>query len=538
MNTGVGTLKKILILALGGEGGGTLTEWVIEAGLASAWPIQATSIPGVAQRTGATSYYIECLPQVLPAGAKAPPMCLAPLAGDLDLLISSELLETARALERGLSDRRRTTVVSSTARALTIDERTSMSEGRLDRASLEATLKACSAQLSLFDMTALAKQEGTIVSAVMFGALVGAGVLPFERKICESVIAGDGATNTRTQASLRGFAAGYAAVSEPLNQTKVVRDLGQKAALESVEQVIALGMARMRDFQDDAYAQRYRSIVQGIASGDAHPYVVSIEAARHLALWMAYEDVIRVADLKSRRSRFEQIRTDYMAKPKEPVIVRDFLKPGVDEIAAILPGSFAQTLLAWAKRRNRQSFGAGVQLSTSSVSGLLAMRLLANLRFLRRRSSRFLTEQTLIARWESALLQALKFEGTLRSGSTRSLSTAIAAMPRLIKGYSDTFARGHGNFVRILDHVLEPGLAELGMAEAGLHAESVAGPLQAKAQQLADKLADRLADRLAVAQKVALANPDGSELYRALGLESPPVKEQVIKFARPISRTR
>jgi indolepyruvate ferredoxin oxidoreductase, beta subunit len=58
-------VKKILILALGGEGGGTLTEWIVEAGLACKWPIQATSIPGVAQRTGATSYYIECMPEVL-----------------------------------------------------------------------------------------------------------------------------------------------------------------------------------------------------------------------------------------------------------------------------------------------------------------------------------------------------------------------------------------------------------------------------------------------------------------------------------------
>ena len=93
-------IKKILILALGGEGGGTLTEWLVEAGLACGWPIQATSIPGVAQRTGGTSYYIECLPRALAEGEKAPPMCLAPLAGDLDLILSSELLETARAVER------------------------------------------------------------------------------------------------------------------------------------------------------------------------------------------------------------------------------------------------------------------------------------------------------------------------------------------------------------------------------------------------------------------------------------------------------
>ena len=105
-------IKKILILALGGEGGGTLTEWLVEAGLAAGWPIQATSIPGVAQRTGGTSYYIECLPRPLAAGEAAPPMCLAPLAGDLDLILSSELLETARAVERGLPSPKRTRIIS------------------------------------------------------------------------------------------------------------------------------------------------------------------------------------------------------------------------------------------------------------------------------------------------------------------------------------------------------------------------------------------------------------------------------------------
>jgi indolepyruvate ferredoxin oxidoreductase, beta subunit len=236
-------LRKILILALGGEGGGTLTEWVVEAGLASHWPIQATSIPGVAQRTGATSYYIECLPQVLAVGTKAPPMCLAPLAGDLDLIISSELLETARAIERGFSDQRRTKVVSSTARALTIDERTSMSEGRLGGDQLEATLRSCSAQLRLFDMNALAKREGTIVSAVMFGALVGTGVLPFTKTVCEAVIAGEGPANARVKASLRGFEAGYGAVQESSAQTpdhSYMTSKGKKDVLESVEQVIQL----------------------------------------------------------------------------------------------------------------------------------------------------------------------------------------------------------------------------------------------------------------------------------------------------------
>ena len=52
----------LLLLALGGEGGGVLHDWIVDAAIEAGYPVQATSIPGVAQRTGATSYYIELLP--------------------------------------------------------------------------------------------------------------------------------------------------------------------------------------------------------------------------------------------------------------------------------------------------------------------------------------------------------------------------------------------------------------------------------------------------------------------------------------------
>jgi indolepyruvate ferredoxin oxidoreductase beta subunit len=45
---------SILIAALGGQGGGVLTDWIVGAAEHAGLPAQATSIPGVAQRTGAT----------------------------------------------------------------------------------------------------------------------------------------------------------------------------------------------------------------------------------------------------------------------------------------------------------------------------------------------------------------------------------------------------------------------------------------------------------------------------------------------------
>ncbi|MEO6268808.1 MAG: hypothetical protein ABIP08_00730 [Lautropia sp.] len=80
----------VLIAALGGEGGGVLADWLVKCALRSGLAVQATSVPGVAQRTGATSYYLEWLDRPLPPGAPAPVFSLNPMAGRVDVLVASE----------------------------------------------------------------------------------------------------------------------------------------------------------------------------------------------------------------------------------------------------------------------------------------------------------------------------------------------------------------------------------------------------------------------------------------------------------------
>ena len=87
----------LLICALGGEGGGVLAEWLVDTATLAGYAAQSTSIPGVAQRTGATTYYLEVFPQPQAAlGGRRPVFSLNPVPGALDALVSSELLETAR----------------------------------------------------------------------------------------------------------------------------------------------------------------------------------------------------------------------------------------------------------------------------------------------------------------------------------------------------------------------------------------------------------------------------------------------------------
>ncbi len=506
--------RKALILALGGEGGGVLAQWLVEAALTCGYPVQSTSIPGVAQRTGATSYYLECLPRPLAAGERAPVFCLSPLAGDLDLLVSTELLETARALERGLPDPARTLLVSSSSRVLTVAEKMPMADGRRDAATLARQVSELHPGALLFDMQAAAREAGTVVSAVMFGAIAATGVLGLPRDACEDIVRRSG---RGAQASLAGFAAGFAAARAATADAGAGGDGEAEAGIVAapgargeavaaiapattrvggielpgpVAAIARLGAERIADFQDEELAADYLGRVAawvGLerAAGGVPDHAASAAAARALALWMPYQDVIRVADLKSRSERFAQVRADVDAAPDEPVVVRDYLRPRVAEIADILPPRLAERLTAWAARRGRVDLSDGIRLPTSRAHGLLAMRMLASLRRWRRRSSRFARETALIARWDAALREALALDA--------GLALEIARLPRLIKGYGDTHARGMASFTRILAGLVEPAVGEpAGRARA-----------------------------IREAAAAALADPQGRALAQALG-EPPP----------------
>src|SRR5690349_13956726 len=127
----------LLVCALGGEGGGVLTEWLVETARLAGYPAQATSIPGVAQRTGATTYYIEVFPVPrAQLGGKRPVFSLAPVPGRLDAIVSSELLETSRQVAAGLVSPDRTLVLSSSSRVLTTIERMQLADGRVEEQQL------------------------------------------------------------------------------------------------------------------------------------------------------------------------------------------------------------------------------------------------------------------------------------------------------------------------------------------------------------------------------------------------------------------
>jgi indolepyruvate ferredoxin oxidoreductase beta subunit len=445
---------SILIAALGGEGGGVLAEWIVDAALRAGLPVQATSVPGVAQRTGATSYYVEFLDVPVPDG-RQPVFALMPLPGRVDVVLASELLEGVRMAERGFVSPQQTLLITASHRVLTTTEKMAMGDGRFDSQRLLAAASASAQRCLALDLLAIAQRHRTAISAVMYGALAGSGRLPWSRDIDEAVIRARG---VGVETSLTGYAEAFDAARDGLSAT------APSALPPALADIVQRGEARLRDYQDDGYAARYRVRVDSLRAVCDPASPALEEAARQLALWMSYEDVIRVADLKTRRERFERVRAEAMAGPRDVLEIREHLSPGLEEIAAIAPRRLGLALRRRVGHAHGDAYavgarGKGMTLATTSVHGFVLLRLLASLRRWRPHSLRFHEEQAAIDTWLAALRDALPRH--------TGFAAAIAELPRLRKGYSDTFDRGRSSYERIFDAlVVKSGPPDEAAAEA------------------------------------------------------------------------
>jgi indolepyruvate ferredoxin oxidoreductase beta subunit len=496
---------SILLCALGGEGGGVLADWLVDVARHAGYPAQATSIPGVAQRTGATTYYLEIYP--LPHSqlqGRLPVLGLNPLPGRLDALVSSELLETARQIGNGLASADRTLVISASSRALTTAEKMTMGDGRRPEGPLLDVIAAHSLRHHVMDMARLCQESGTLVSAVMLGAIAGSGLLPFSREHYEAVLA---SPSKAAQASLRGFAAAFDLVTRQREQAQYVEQVMKPAASAPSESATSsavlpgdvaakfpavlhplMGLAHQRlvEYQGHAYARLYVQRLERLrdaesASADTnHP--VTVEATRWLALWMAFDDIIRVADLKSRASRWDRVTQEVKAKEGDVLKVYDHFKPGVPELAALLPQGLANRLLRWDRARvakGQAPWSMPLKVARHALWGMASLRLLASLRVLRPLGSRYQTEQALIEEWLGGIEAATR--------QSPALGLELARCGQLIKGYGSTNERGKDNLLHILRHVCSPASA-VPLAE---QAQAVARIRQAALQDEAGQALDQ-----------------------------------------------
>ena len=442
----------VAILAMGGEGGGVLADWLIDLAERNGFVAQGTSIPGVAQRTGATIYYLEMFPcAAIPAGAQ-PVLALGPVPGELDVVIASELMEAGRALQRGLVTPERTVLIASTHRVYSMTERTAAGDGRVDSQKLLDGARAAARQFVAADFAALAEQAGSLIGPALCGALCASGALPFTREQYEETIRRGG---VGVGSSLDAFAAGLQAASSAAPDDAVaspplpvvgprLEPLAQRIHGEfpaAAHATLRAGILRLADYQDVAYAGAYLDLLQPLYA--ARPDLLD-ETSRHLALWMSYEDTIRVADLKTRRSRFGRVGGEVKLAPGQQLEISEFMHPRLEEIADTLPARLGRWLLeSRGARRCVEPFTRkGRVVNTSSLGGFLLLYGVAALRGMRRRTLRFQVEHERIAQWLAAIAQL--------APHNPQLALEVARSQRLVKGYGDTHARGWQSYQQVL----------------------------------------------------------------------------------------
>lgn len=452
----------IAILALGGQGGGVLVDWIVDLAEHAGWTAQATSVAGVAQRTGATIYYIEL---VEPTPGHEPVLALMAVPGDVDVLIAAELMEAGRAVERGLATPDRTTVIASSHRTYAVQEKMVPGSGIADSARVLEIVQRESRRLVIDDMQALAVRNGSVISASLFGALAGSGALPFPVADFEAVVERSGVGVKPSLAALRAaveVAQRSAPPQPPADPMHTApRPLPERAASPRVQPLLERiraefprqawdwlgeGLARVVDYQDVAYGAEYLDRVAHVlaAGPDAADGEVAAEAARWIAVAMSYDDVIRVADLKIRAERSARVRREIGAGADDVVGTEEYFHPRLEEIMGLLPRRLADgldgslRLKGWlAPRLDR-----GRRIQTHTLRGHLQLRVVAGLRRWRRGNRRHAEELAHLEAWLAEVASVLPQD--------RAMALELLRSRRLVKGYSDTHARGSSRFDRLM----------------------------------------------------------------------------------------
>ena len=239
----------ILIAALGGEGGGVLTDWIVAAAARRGLP-GAVDVDPRRRAAHRRHHLLHRDRARCPAPSSAegrPVLALAPGVGDVDVVMASELLEAGRAVAAGFVTPDRTLMIASTSRAYLVVEKIAMGDGRYDSSRLIKAVEQHSQAHLLVDMEALAKQSGAMINAVMLGA---------HRRLrppadsARRVRGGDPRRRQGGRSNLRGFRAGL----EAAQRTNVARAPGSSdqrdqtasSALAELERAIARPCRRPR----------------------------------------------------------------------------------------------------------------------------------------------------------------------------------------------------------------------------------------------------------------------------------------------------
>jgi indolepyruvate ferredoxin oxidoreductase beta subunit len=310
----------------------------------------------------------------------------------------------------------------------------------------------------------------------MLGALGGSGVLPFRKAAFEAAIKKGGiavktnlaAFEDAYQRAAAGGDAGRATQAEAAatGELRAVPAQARSPKLQPlldrvrrfaapVQQTAFEGVRRAIDYQDPAYAALYLERVEKIAALDAKQgggsdgqWALTEATARALALWMTFEDTIRVADLKTRPARFVRVREEIRADTAQLFGITEFMKPRVVEMAGTLPAGMGRWILrSPGICRFLTRWTGGRHVRTSTVTGFLMLYLLGGMKRWRRGTLRYHEENERMEQWLGRIERL--------AATNYALAVELAKAQRLVKGYGETHERGWRNFSTLVDKLDE-----------------------------------------------------------------------------------
>ncbi len=477
---------RVLIGTVGGQGGGLLCDWFIRGLLHAGWNAQSIGLLGLSQRAGSVIYYVEAAPEA----QVAPLFSSYAVPGDVDLVLSQEFLELGRILQGGFA-KDSCTIVANTYRYLGTLEKMPAEGGIYPTGVIKRAAEELAADSYLFHAQDLVVEAGLShlsSNAALLGATVASKSFnlpkePFERAIRESEVS--------VADNLKAFALGYDGMrngtlpQSQFRETPVLdweqitadrekklsrRDAsGYRSLLHEAQsrlptalnRTLAEALYRLIDFQHLAYARAYVDRVVAMletekkAGSSDETFPLTAAYGRWLAEWLTYEDGPRVAQLKTRKSRFAQIRREHGVKPGDHYLVEDFLAPDPPQLYGMLPVPLAHLVrnLGHRWRADFDSLSIPMRVATSRVSGYYTMRLTAGMRRFRLGSYRHQQELILVERWESTVKRW--------AGESVALGTLAAEAARVIKGYGHVRDKALADLWTFLDEGL-PLLKTLG----------------------------------------------------------------------------
>ena len=194
-------IKKLIIVAVGGQGNLLASKILGDAALEAGVPVQMSEIHGMAQRGGVVES------SIIFGNAKSSIIS----DGEADILLGFEPLESLRAVAKCNS---RTEVIINTHPLQPFTSAIGLAKyPEIDE--MERLLKEKTAKFLGFDATKLAVEAGTSLSLnmVLLGALAQRNVIPLEKELIEKTIR-EKTKKEFVQTNLKAFDSGFNTAKE------------------------------------------------------------------------------------------------------------------------------------------------------------------------------------------------------------------------------------------------------------------------------------------------------------------------------------